>query len=214
MLRRSAFLQLVPILVLLTAPVTRAAFLPRQIAAFQAGEGGWHLGTLGVGNIDGDAQLEIVVPYRNASGQWHLDAFDWNGARLPGFPYSSSEEMNVSPTLTDLDGDGRDEIIITRGNDVVALRGNGTVLWSTTIESSNYVPMGGYQVVTNGFWWSDGTFLNRLPSTTTFSSQVSSPIVADVNADGRREVLTAWKIKPDPSNRGQDFTILTVRFDR
>lgn len=184
-----------------------AALTPRQINAFQAGSGGWHLGTLAVGNLDADAQLEIVVPYRDLSGQWHLDAFDFSGTRLAGFPYSSgAEEMNVSPTLTDLDGDGRDEILITCGNNVVALRGNGTVLWSTRIDAANYVPNGGYQVVPNGFWWSAGpAFMDRLPPTAVFSSQVSSPIIADVNADGRTEVLTAWKIKPDPASGAQDF---------
>src|SRR4051812_44393345 len=75
------------------------------ISSFPAGDGGWHMGTLAVGNIDNDSQLEIVVPYRNSQGQWFLDAFKWNGTHIAGFPYSSgSEEMNVSPTLYDLDG--------------------------------------------------------------------------------------------------------------
>src|SRR5262245_26165798 len=81
--------------------------------SFQAGDGGWHLGTLAVGNLDADAQLEIVVPYRNTSGQWFLDAFNPNGTRLPGFPFVGNAEINVSPTLYDLDADGRDEIIFT-----------------------------------------------------------------------------------------------------
>jgi len=71
-----------------------------QLSSFQAGDAGWHLGSLAVGNLDGDAQLEIVVPYRNSAGQWFLDAFKFNGTRLPGFPYSSGgQELNVSPTL-------------------------------------------------------------------------------------------------------------------
>src|SRR5438876_679246 len=108
-----------------------------QIASFPAGDGGWHLGTLAVGNLDGDPNLEIVVPYRNSSGQWVLDAFKYTGQRLPGFPYSAgAEEMNVSPTLFDLDGDGRDEIIFTRANHVIALRGDGSVMWSNTVASA------------------------------------------------------------------------------
>src|SRR5437868_7632784 len=98
-----------------------------ELSSFQAADGGWHMGTLAVGNLDADAQLEIVVPYRNSSGQWFLDAFKPNGTRLPGFPYVGDAEINVSPTLYDLDGDGRDEIIFTCGNRVVALRGNGSV---------------------------------------------------------------------------------------
>src|SRR5438105_10307842 len=78
-----------------------------EVASFAAGDGGWQLGTLAVGNLDADAQLEIVVPYRNSNGQWLLDAFKPNGTRLPGFPYVGNGEINVSPTLYDLDGDGR-----------------------------------------------------------------------------------------------------------
>src|SRR5436190_2061090 len=178
-----------------------------QISFFPAGDGGWHLGTIAVGNLDADAQLEIVVPYRDLSGQWYLDAFKFNGTRLPGFPYfSGGEEMNVSPTLYDLDGDGRDEIIFTRGNNVVALRGDGTVLWQTRIDSSNYIPNGGYQTITNGFYWSPtGAFIPTLPPTAVFSSQVSTPIVADLNGNGIKEIVTGWKIDPDPTGSAQDY---------
>src|SRR5712671_6370194 len=152
------------------------------LSSFQAGTGGWHLGTIGVGNLDSDPDLEIVVPYRNSSGQWVLDAFKYTGQRLPGFPYlSGSEEMNVSPTIVDLDGDGRDEIIFTRANHLIALRGDGSVMWSNTVSSANYVPDGGYQTVTNGFYWSNGGgFISHLPSNAVFSAQVSSPIVTDI----------------------------------
>ena len=177
------------------------------ISRFQAGNGGWNLGAPAVGNLDSDPALEIVVPYRDGAGNWFLDAFDFQGARLSGFPYAGGgEEMNVSPTLVDLDGDGIDEILITRGNKVVALRGNGTVLWSSAITPANYVPNGGYQTVTNGFWWSAGrTFRSRLPDTALFSSQVSPPIVADIGANGVKLVVTGWKIKPDPISGAQDF---------
>ena len=125
----------------LCLPLTLQASL---ISSFQAGDGGWHLGTLAVGNLDGTPDLEIVVPYRNSAGQWMLDAL------------AGGDEMNVSPTLFDLDGDGLDEIIFLRANHVVALRGDESVIWSDTVSSANYLPDGGYQTVTNGFYWSDG----------------------------------------------------------
>src|ERR1041385_9462439 len=101
-----------------------------EISSFQAGDGGWQMGTLAVGNLDGDSQLEIVAPYRNSNGQWLLDAFKPNGTRLAGFPYVGNGVINVSPTLYDLDGDGKDEIIFTCGPSVIALRGNGSLFWS------------------------------------------------------------------------------------
>src|SRR6476620_5846445 len=136
------------------------------LSSFSAGDASWHLGTIGVGQLDSSPDLEIVVPYRNSAGQWFLDAFKYNGQRLAGFPYSAGgEELNVSPTLYDLDGDGRDEIIFTRANHVIALRGNGSVMWSNTVSSANYVPNGGYQTITNGFYWSDGGgFIDHLPT--------------------------------------------------
>jgi len=177
------------------------------ISSFQAGDGGWHLATLAVGNLDSEPDLEIVVPYRNSTGQWVLDAFKYTGQRLPGFPYfAGGEEMNVSPTLFDLDGDGRDEIIFTRANHVIALRGDASVMWSNTVSSANYVPNGGYQTITNGFYWSDGGgFIDHLPTNAIFSSQVSSPIVADIDGTGSNVLVTGWKIDPDPKSGFQDF---------
>ena len=58
-----------------------------EVISFPAGDGGWQLGTLAVGNLDNSGQLSIVVPYRNSNGQWLLDAYKPNGTRLPGFPY-------------------------------------------------------------------------------------------------------------------------------
>lgn len=179
-----------------------------EISSFQAGDGGWHMGTLAIGNVDNDPQPEIVVPYRDLTGQWFLDAFKSNGTRLPGFPYAGGgEEINVSPTLCDLDNDGRNEILFTHGNRVMLLRGDGSTVWSNAVTRLNYVPTGGYMTVTNGFYWSNGGgFIPHLPSTAVFSSQVSSPMVADINGDGVKEVVTAWKIDPDSTSSFQDFS--------
>lgn len=178
-----------------------------EIATFQAGDTGWQLGTLGVGNLDKSPDLEIVVPYRDSNGHWFLDAFKYTGQRLPGFPYVAGDEpINVSPTLCDLDGDGVDEIIFTRGPHVIALHGDGSVMWSNTVEAASYVPTGGYQTVTNGFYWyPSGTWLNHLPDTARFFSEVSPPILRDLRGTGHPEVITAWKIQPDPSGEGQDY---------
>lgn len=180
---------------------------PVQIASFPSGGTGWQLGTIAVGNLDSSPDLEIVVPYRDSSGSWFLDAFKYTGQRLPGFPYAAGgDPINVSPTLFDLDGDGRDEILFTRGNHVIALRGDGSVMWSNTVDSASYVPNGGYQTVTNGFyWWPTGAWLNHLPAGAVFSSEVSPPMVMDLNGTGNYEVITAWKIQPDPLTGGQDY---------
>ncbi len=178
-----------------------------QIASFSDGGAGWHLGTLALGHLDGAAGLEIVVPYRDATGNWYLDAFKYTGQRLPGFPYSAgADPINVSPTIYDLDGDGRDEIIFTLGNHLIVLRGDGSVMWSNRVDSSTYVPNGGYQTVINGFfWYPTGAWISQLPGSAVFSSEVSPPVVADLNGTGNYEIITAWKIQPDPAGGGQDY---------
>ncbi len=177
-----------------------------EVISFPAGDGGWQLGTLAVGNLDNSGQLSIVVPYRNSNGQWLLDAYKPSGTRLPGFPYVGNDQINVSPTLYDLDGDSRDEIIFTCGASVIALRGNGSLLWSNQVNRLNYVPDSGYMTVTNGFYWSNGgAFISHLPTNAVFTSEVSSPMIADVNGDGKKEVVTGWKIDPDSTSDDQDF---------
>jgi hypothetical protein len=47
--------------------------------------------------------------------------------------------------------------------------------------------------------------LSHLPGTTIFSSEVSPPMVMALNGNGHEEVLTAWKIQPDPVGSGQDY---------
>lgn len=179
----------------------------RLVKSFPTPAGDWHLGTIAVGNLDGGTDLEIVVPYRSAYG-WFLDAYKWTGTRLPGFPYSQADypQINASPTLFDLDGDGKEEILFTCGASVIALRGNGSVLWSSAIDSENYVPDGGYHVQTNGFYWSGtGAWIPRLPGTAVFSSEFMPPIVTDIDGNGVKEVVTAWKIDPDSTSSAQDF---------
>ncbi len=205
-MRRRNLCATVSAIAVLSAAATTTAGVT-QLSSFQAGDAGWHLGTLAVGQLDNDPQLEIVVPYRSSSGTWFLDAFKANGTRVPGFPYAgNAAEINVSPTLYDLDGDGQDEIIFTCGADVIALRGNGSVLWTSPVNAQNYVPDSGFMTVPNGFYWSNGGgFLSRLPDTAVFSSQVSSPIVADVAGNGQKLIATAWKIDPDSTSGDQDF---------
>lgn len=193
-------------LVILFTSMLHAQVTP--LAAFYSGGADWHLGTFAVGDVTGDSQLEIIVPYRDSNGAWWLDGYKWSGERLPGFPYSGgSKEINASPTLYDLDGDGKMDIIFTCGQSVLAMRGNGSILWSNQVNRVNYIPNGGYMVVTNGFYMSgSGQWVANLPTTAGFYSQISPPMVADIDGNGLKEVVTGWKIKPDSVNTdNQDF---------
>jgi hypothetical protein len=60
--------------------------------------------------------------------------------------------------------------------------------------------------LTNGFYWTGtGGFISHLPSTAIFYSEVSPPIVADFNGYGSNEIVTAWKIDPQPNGFDQDY---------
>jgi len=181
---------------------------PAVLSTFQAGDMSWHLGTFAAGNVDFDPELEIIVPYRDRDGFWFLDAFHWDGRRLPGFPFKGGRsEINASPTLSDLDGDGVSEILFTCGAEVIAMRGDGSIYWRTAVTWQNYIPDAGYQAVTNGFYLtSDSLFHPTLPEAAIFSSQVSPPMVVDIDGRGRREVVTGWKIDPDGApGSAQDY---------
>ena len=178
------------------------------MASFQAGTGGWQLGTIAVGDVVGNGELEVIVPYREeGSGVWKLDGFDWRGNRLAGFPYfGGGAPINVSPTLYDIDGDGKAEIFFTAGTAVVALKGNGATLWTKGVSWENYVPDSGFQAVKDGFYMSPlGAWQPLLPPTAQFFSEVSSPMIADLAGNGTLELLTAWKIKPDSLLGEQDY---------
>lgn len=178
------------------------------LAAFYCGGLNWHLGTFAVGDVTGDSELEIIVPYRDSNGRWWLDGYKWSGECLPGFPYDGfNREINASPTLYDLDNDGKAEILFCSGTNVLAMRGNGTLLWSNSVARANYIPNGGYMSTTNGFYLSgNGQWTANLPTTAAFYSQVSPPMIADIDGNGTREVVTGWKIKPDTVNLdNQDF---------
>src|SRR5688572_27959428 len=112
-----------------------------QIGSFLAGEGSWQVGSLTLGNLDNDAALEIVLPYRNNLGLWFMDAFNPDGSRCVGFPYAGGlDPINAAATLVDLNGDGKDDLVFTHGNRVVALNGaTGVALWISPVTSANYV---------------------------------------------------------------------------
>ena len=194
------------LLAALAGGTARAEVSP--LAAFYCGGANWHMGTFAVGDVTGDSQLEIIVPYRDSNGRWWLDGYKWSGERLPGFPYDGfNREINASPTLYDLDGDGKSEIIFCSGTNVFAMRGNGTFFWANSVWRGNYLPNGGYMSTTNGFYmFGNGQWSATLPSTAGFYSQVSPPMIADIDGNGTKEVVTGWKIKPDTVNLdNQDF---------
>ncbi|KAH3745919.1 Fibronectin type III domain protein [Pelomyxa schiedti] len=138
---------------------------------------------------------------------WTLDVFTVSGEHVGGFPlHMGSAVSNLSPTLYDIDGDGLLDILVAFDKNITALSGDGSILWQTKVDRNNYIPDSGYMVIPGTFYWSDGGVqLDLLPSTSEFYSQVSPPLIVDSDGDGKKEVLTTWKIDPDTTSSYQDY---------
>ncbi len=123
-----------------------------------------------VGDINGDGRFEIVVGtgryWPNASHKVY--AFEPDGSMAAGWPVLVDGEVETSPALADINGDGNPEVIVTDNADspsttfhVYAFKGDGTLLWKTV--PKDY-------------------FGGNPPD-------AKDPMVADVVGDGQLEVL-------------------------
>ncbi len=118
-----------------------------------------------IGDIDGDGRLEAVV---GAGDFYHrgdsTKVFAWHlddGSALAGWPVNTGAVTYSSPALGDLDGDGRLDVVIgSRDGIVRAYKGNGQLIWA------------------------HHTRFNTGPAQ--FAN--ASPIIADLNGDGRNDV--------------------------
>jgi len=104
---------------------------------------------------------ELHVIYKNGSGVW---------GEAPGFPVALGGPINSSPAVADLEGTGAPDIVcgygsnmdLTQPGGVKAFRRNGSLLWSVVTHiGSHGVP----------------------------DAVVSTPAIADIDGDGKLEVV-------------------------
>jgi hypothetical protein len=118
----------------------------------------------GLGDLDGDGRLDIVVGSHDRRVN-ALRASD--GSNTPGWPQSTTHAINSSPTVADVTGDGRPEVHIgvgldsAQGGGMYSFRPDGSVRWRYTAADRQFADI----------------------------SVHSTPALGDITGDGRLEAV-------------------------
>ena len=84
------------------------------------------MGTPAIGNLDDDADLEVVVGGYSSSNQ--IFAVNPDGSDVDGFPLALGEKTKAGVTLADFNGNGKDDIIVgTDDDNIYVIYDDGTV---------------------------------------------------------------------------------------
>jgi hypothetical protein len=161
------------------------------------------------GDIDGDGQGEVVATSDNLSGNGYIYAYKKDGSTVPGFPVNSGYSFRT-PVLGDVNNDGKMEIIVNKtigsAGQIWIYKGDGTVLsgWPKPVSSypSSSCAVGDIdgdnqpEIIAESYtaiyaWKANGDSLAGfpyfLPGSNTLS--YSSPVLADLDNDGKREII-------------------------
>ncbi len=130
-----------------------------------------------VGDLDHDGLLEVVIgvdshhnPYFGSIDGGALYVFRHDGTPFPGFPIYMPENFESMPALTDLDGDGFLDIVIGGGS----FYDHGPAGYKVHAVNRFGQPLPGWPVSTG-------------------HHVTGSPAIADLNRDGRPEVIVgSW----------------------
>lgn len=161
------------------------------------------------GDIDGDGQGEVVVTSSGLTSGGYIYAYHKNGSVVTGFPINHGYTTRT-PVLADLNNDGKMEIIVSLRTyptgSIYVYKGDGTVMtgWPKPIGSvpSSSSAVGDIngdgqpEVIAEAYygiyaWKANGDslagFPYMLPNNNTLS--YSSPVLADLNNDGKKEII-------------------------
>lgn len=135
--------------------------------------GGW--ASPAIADIDKDSLPEVIFGTDNKDGGlYHLYVFNGDASLVPGFPVHTTQSLQSSPALGDIDGDGWLDIVVGTG----------------AAEAS-----GGNKVYA---WDHNGALLPGWPATTG-SNMPASPALGDLDGDDDLEVVIGCGTEVDLS---------------
>ncbi|HPE56211.1 MAG TPA: T9SS type A sorting domain-containing protein [Bacteroidales bacterium] len=164
------------------------------------------------GDIDGDGEGEIVVSTRQAGtgNTGYLHAWEKNGSSVTGFPVTLSGGATKTAVLADLDGDNALEIIVEERSYpdgyVGVYKGNGLAFPGFPV-ALDYIPGSAVavgditgdnvpEIIAESYYSvyaydASGNVLDGFPYApgTDRVFSYSSPVLADMDGDGVREIL-------------------------
>jgi hypothetical protein len=160
------------------------------------------------GDIDGDGFGEIVVTNHGLTSGGFIYAYKRDGTLCTGFPINHGYSART-PVLADVNNDGKMEIIVNKRaatSQVYIYKGDGTVLagWPKNLNSvpasssavgdidGDNIP----EIISESYnsifaWKPTGDSIPGFPYTMLSGdvNSYSSPVLADVNGDGFREII-------------------------
>jgi subtilisin family serine protease/chitodextrinase len=129
--------------------------------------------TVTYADLDGDSVKEVIV----TSSSSQLNVFRKDGSNFPGFPVyigsSSYNSVQSPPTVTDLDNDGKPELIVNLNN---------------ITDSAVLSPFSQIYIVKNNGQYYSGWPVNNIIYNDPQDGD-PTPIAADLNADGQKEII-------------------------
>jgi hypothetical protein len=174
-------------------------------------------------DINDDGSLDILIGSNNyglpsCANPYHFYAFKGDATLLPGFPFSTTQNIESSPAIGDIDGDGSPDIIFgtgefnencgqaSDGKKVYALDRHGNELQGWPVTTNGDMPNspalgdldndGLPEVVINSHdtlyaWHGDGRMVQGFPVQGEFHFRHSTAVIADVDGDAHVEIILA-----------------------
>jgi hypothetical protein len=205
---------------------------PKALPGWVAGP---HEGYASFGNLDDDADLEIVIaddwsdpPNQPGEDKGRVYAFNVDGTDVPGWPLDTRDYSFASPSIGDIDDDGQEEIVVAFRDVYSQPCDWGVVVYEADATiAAGWPQLAGEKIFSNpalADFDSDGqleivvsldnsrTYVFRSDGTIVDGWPQSmcwtdwySPIVGDITGDGVPDVIANTEDRPACSVYARDF---------